>query len=361
MYHNKKKVLFFIFFATFAIILLTYGINNRIDNINYENTQIDNAKKYVCPGGQAIGIELKTKGVLVVGLADIVNSHKVTTSPAKKSGMRIGDKIISIDSTKINTTRDILNYSIRNGVKEYNFGIERNGKKFNVLITPSKSYNEEDVKFGFWARDNVAGIGTVTYVDPENYSFSAIGHGISDADTGNMIDIESGKISKANITNIKSGKKGEPGEIIGYILKDGNELGDVESNTCFGIHGTVNNKGMKFFKNDLIEVGGREDIRLGDATILSCVDNEIREYKIDIIKLYNQNTPAEKSFIIKIVDEDLLELTNGIIQGMSGSPIIQDNKLVGAVTHVFMNDPTKGYGIYIQWLFDGNYKTPSNL
>jgi len=320
-------------------------------------------KRYIIPGGQTIGVELKTEGVLVVGLADIVNSDKISTSPAKISGIRIGDKILGIDKANVESTDDIIKYTEESGIKEYTIEIERDGKISNFNITPVQIYKSDEIKFGFWARDDIAGIGTVTFFDPETGQFGAIGHGIADTDTGELIDIESGTISKANITSIKLGKKGEPGEIIGYILKDKDEdsLGTVEKNTNFGIYGNINNESISYFQNELIEIGTMEDMQLGPAIILSCVNNEIKRYNVEIIKLFYQNKPSEKSFVIKIVDSELLELTNGIIQGMSGCPVIQNNKIVGAVTHVFMNDPSKGYGIYIEWIFDEIYNNKSEL
>jgi len=363
-----KKVLFFIFFIAFLFISVFFGFSlktnpykylTNLNNINDFN--VDTSKRYVIPGGQAIGVELKTEGVLVVGLADIENLDKISTSPAKLSGIQIGDKILGIDSIEVESTDDIVEYTKLSGVKEYSIKVERNGKISNCIITPVQIYKSDEIKFGFWARDDIAGIGTVTFIDPETFRFGAIGHGIADTDTGKLIDIEYGSISKANITNIKLGKKGEPGEIMGYILKDEDSLGTVEKNTNFGIYGKINQSGMSYLKNDLIEVGAMDEIRLGPAVIYSCVNNKIKKYNIEIIKMFYQNKPSEKSFVLKITDPELLGLTNGIIQGMSGCPVIQNNKIVGAVTHVFMNDPSKGYGIYIDWIYDEIYNNKSEL
>lgn len=359
MKNFAKRVLFFIFFMAILLAAVYFGydlktnpyILTKID----DNQVIESEGKYIIPGGQTIGVELKTEGVLVVGLADIINSDKISVSPAKLAGMQIGDKILSIDGKKIPEARDIITYTNENGVRNYSFTIEREGKILSFILSPVKTYDSDEIKFGFWARDDIAGIGTVTFVDPETGKYSAIGHGISDSDTGALIDIEYGTISKANITNIKLGKKGEPGEIIGYIMKDEDSLGSVEDNTNFGIYGNLNEKSMGFFSNDLIEVGKKEEMRIGPAEIYSCVNNEIKKYDVEVTKIFYQNKPDEKSFVIKIVDDELLHLTNGIIQGMSGCPVIQNGKIVGAVTHVFMNDPTKGYGIYIEWIFDQMY------
>lgn len=368
MKNFAKRVLFFIFFISILFAIIFFGFEFKTNPYKLL-TKIDNSvdeatieKKYIIPGGQTIGVELKTEGVLVVGLADIVNSDKISTSPAKACGIEIGDKILGIDSVEVNKIDDIINYTNDCGIKKYTLKIERNGVISDFTLEPVQIYNSEDIKFGFWARDDIDGIGTVTFIDPQTGKFSAIGHGIADTDTGKLVDIETGIITKANITNIKLGKKGEPGEIIGYIMKDeDNNLGVVEKNTNFGIIGNISENSLNYFNSNLIEVGSMKEMKLGPAIILSCVNNQIMEYEIEIVKLFFQNKPAEKSFVIKIIDKELLELTNGIIQGMSGCPVIQDGKLVGAVTHVFMNDPTKGYGIYIEWIFDEINKNKSEL
>ncbi|NYB73522.1 SpoIVB peptidase [Sedimentibacter hydroxybenzoicus DSM 7310] len=359
MKNFAKRVLFFIFFIAILVTAIYFGYDLKTNPYIFTkiggNEVIETEGKYIIPGGQTIGVELKTKGVLVVGLADIVNSDEISISPAKISGMEIGDKILAIDSKKIETVDDIKSYTNDNGIKDYSFTVERDGNIISFNIAPTKTLGSDDIKFGFWARENIAGIGTITFVDPKTGKFSAIGHGISDSETGTLVDIETGRISRANITNIKLGKKGEPGEIIGYILNDGNILGTVENNTNFGIYGNINKESLGFFSKNLIEIGKKEEIRLGPAQIYSCVNNEIKIYDVEITKVFYQNKPDEKSFVIKITDYELLGLTNGIIQGMSGCPVIQNNKIVGAVTHVFMNDPTKGYGIYIEWILDEVY------
>lgn len=353
-----KRVLFFTFFIALLLTSVFFGFNLKTNPYKFaaDDPVIDTEGKYIIPGGQTVGVELKTEGVLVVGLADILDKDKTSISPAKMAGIQIGDKIMEIDSHTMRSTDDIISYTEENGIKTYNFKIDRQGRILNLKVTPVERHESDEIKFGFWARDDIAGIGTITFVDPESGYYSAIGHGISDSETGALIDIEFGTISKANITSIKLGKKGEPGEIIGYILKDKEDsLGTVLNNTNFGIYGKIDEKNIGYFSNDLIEVGKKEEIKIGPAQIISCVNNELKRYDIEITKLFYQSKPDEKSFVVKITDEELLSLTNGIIQGMSGCPVIQNNKIVGAITHVFMNDPSKGYGIYIEWIFDEIY------
>lgn len=366
MKHFKGKILILMTIICIVVGTVYFFDNNLKISYKYFNPfindeQVSFKKRYVIPGGQTIGVELKTKGILVVGLADVVNNNKISISPAKDAGMHIGDKIVSVDNKPVSKTTDFISYVKSMGIKQYNIEIERNGSRIQLLITPVKRYDANDIIFGFWARDNIAGIGTITYIDPETRLYSAVGHGITDSDTKELIDIDYGLISKANITNIKSGKRGEPGEIIGYILKDESRLGIVRKNTPFGVVGEIDEKSMTFFSNNLVEIGSKDDVKIGPAKILACLEHDIKEYDIEIIKTYYQSKATDKSFIIKIVDRELLSLTNGIIQGMSGCPIIQNGKLIGAITHVFMNDPSKGYGIYAQWLFDENTSKKSDL
>lgn len=366
MKRTNKIVLLFTLLLTIIFGVKTYTLTNSINPLNLlsksnNNEIVSNSTQYIIPGGQTVGVELKTKGVLVVGLADIVTNEKITTSPAKKAGIKLGDKIIAIDNEPINNISDIIYYSNKNKVKKYIFTLDRNNQKIKITITPVKSYKTDDIKFGFWARDNIAGIGTMTYINPQTYDFGAIAHGITDTDTGKLIDVDEGIVAKAQVTNIKVGKKGEPGEIIGYIMKEDGCLGSVEKNTNYGIFGKIDDSKINFFSEDLIKVGNRNEIHIGAASIYATIDDEVKEYDIEIVKLYKQYKPAPKSMVIKITDKKLLNLTNGIIQGMSGCPIIQDNKLVGSITHVFMNDPNKGYGIYIEWLFDENYNKSSDI
>ena len=214
-------------------------------------------------------------------------------------------------------------------------------------------------------RDKTAGIGTLTFYDENTGIFGALGHGITDIDTGELLKIENGKIMSARISEIEQGSKGSPGEIKGAFYETQDALGDITSNTEFGIYGKLYKKNLDNNKSKPLPVGFQEEVKEGKAYILTTInDNKVQKYEIEIVKAQNQPFPEQKSMIIRITDKKLLQKTGGIVQGMSGSPIIQDGKLIGAVTHVFVNDPTKGYGIYIDWMLeqaDFNYKTKSEF
>ena len=215
------------------------------------------------------------------------------------------------------------------------------------MIHPIKSVDGKN-KIGLWVRDSTAGIGTVTFIDPVTGIYGALGHPITDVDTGDIIKISKGNIVSSSIVNVKRGEKGNPGELKGVFINDDINLGSVEQNTKFGIFGKYS---LENIYTEKLKIALKDEIQEGPAQIISTVDNgEPKLYDVVIEKLLQQDNPSSKSMIIKVVDEDLLKKTGGIVQGMSGSPIIQNNKIVGAVTHVLVNKPDTGYGIYIEWM-----------
>lgn len=222
-----------------------------------------------------------------------------------------------------------------------------NGEILTSNITPSKVAANE-YKLGLWVRDSATGVGTMTFYEPQTQKFGALGHGISDADTNELLDIQTGEVVTSKVVNINKGKKGVPGEIKGSI-SNGIKLGEVYNNTNFGIFGNLENQNILTLEKykDGIEIAVRNEIKLGEATILcSLEDNEIDEYKVEITNIDIDNNTNNKSMQIKITDERLIGKTSGIICGMSGSPIIQNNKLVGALTNVLVSDPQQGYGVF---------------
>jgi len=318
---------------------------------NYKINIVDRPE--LVPGGNAIGVRLSTKGVLVVAVTDIVDINGQRKSPAKDAGLKIGDNILEIDGIKVADVEHVV--SILNDVrdKKVKILVQRNKTELLTEARPIQSMQDNNYRLGIWVRDKTSGIGTLTYFNKDTNEFGALGHGIVDADTGKLLSVDKGKIMNAKISKVEQGKKGSPGEIRGVFYEANSVIGDISANNSFGIFGTVNDEYLKMFKDKPLQIGFKEEVNEGKAYILTTVDDNIQEkFEIEIIKTQPQVKAEQKSMIIKITDKKLLEKTGGIVQGMSGSPIIQNNKLIGAITHVFVNDPTKGYGIYIEWMLE---------
>ena len=304
-------------------------------------------------GGNSIGVSLNTKGVLVVAVTDIIGIDGKNYNPARTAGIKAGDSIIDINGEKVKNAEHVV--QLLNDLKDSSIKItiERNGANFVTSVTPVQSLQDNCYRLGIWVRDKTAGIGTLTFYDEKSKNFGALGHGITDIDTGKLLNVRNGKIMDAKIANIEQGKKGEPGEIKGIFYETENTVGDIKENTNFGIYGKLNDEFIKNNRAEALPIGFRDEVKEGKAYILTTInDNKIQKYEIEILKKQQQFSPESKSMVIKITDEKLLNKTGGIVQGMSGSPIIQDDKIIGAVTHVFVNDPTKGYGLYIEWMLE---------
>lgn len=317
---------------------------------NY-NVNVVNRPELV-PGGNAIGVRMNTKGVLVVAVTEVINIKGNRISPARESGLKVGDSIIEINGEKISSAEQVVR--ILNNVKEeaVNIVVLRNKEEIKITATPIQCLQDNSYRLGIWVRDKTSGIGTMTFYDKKSNKFGALGHGISDMDTGKLLNVDNGLVMNAKISDIEQGKKGTPGEIKGVFYKTDDILGEIYDNNDYGIYGVLKDNDDIKIKNP-IPIGYKEEVKPGKAYILSTLDdNIVDKYEIEILKVEPQEKPQQKSMIIKVTDERLLNKTGGIIQGMSGSPIIQDDKLIGAITHVFVNDPTKGYGIYIEWMLE---------
>lgn len=298
----------------------------------------------VIPGGEAIGLRLYTSGVLVVGMSEIVGTDNKSYSPYKDSGIQEGDMIVKIDDKAITCTSDLITKVNECNGNSVEITYVRDGNNYITEIKPTKT-EENEYKLGLWVRDAAAGVGTITYYDLESQMFGALGHGILDIDTDQLIDIAKGEVITSKILSIVKGEKGKPGEVQGSI-DNGKVIGEVYKNTNFGIYGKLTDVSL-IEGGKTLEVMPRDEVKMGKATIICTLDNNKREeYEIEIEKLYTSTNRNNKNMIIKVTDKRLLEKTGGIIQGMSGSPILQDGKFVGAVTHVMVNNPEKGYGIF---------------
>lgn len=295
----------------------------------------------VIPLGNLIGLKLYTSGVLVIGMTEIEGKK-----PYENSGIEEGDMIVEVNNKEVTCTAELISTVNEARGEDLNIKYVRDGIEYIANIEPIKTEKNE-YKLGLWVRDGAAGIGTMTYYEPQTEKFAALGHGIIDMDTEDLINISSGELVSSRIASIVKGEEGSPGEIKGSI-SSGYTIGEINSNTGFGIYGNVKDTSRLNINNsNELEVAGRDEIKTGKATILLNLENEVRkEYEIEITKIFRNNNANNKSMLIKVTDEKLLELTGGIIQGMSGAPIIQNGKFVGAVTHVLVNDPTSGYAVF---------------
>lgn len=299
-------------------------------------------KTTVIPVGQVSGLKLYTNGVLVVGMSEIRGEDNQKYKPYENSGIEEGDRITKIDGEEVTDTKCLI--SIVNKLKGKNLNIEyvRNNEVKNCNITPIK-YTDGTYKLGLWVRDSAAGIGTLTFYEPSTGNFAALGHGITDSDTGKLVEIQNGEFLTTKILSIIKGAKGNPGKIQGTI-EEGVSIGTIYKNSNLGIYGTVNNlSGIKADLSKEMEVARRDEITLGEASIYCDADVDdssklatnmqsgssgIKEYKIEIEKIFINNDKDNKSMLIKVKDQELLEKTGGIIQGMSGSPVVQNGKFI---------------------------------
>ncbi|MGI5858877.1 MAG: SpoIVB peptidase [Tepidanaerobacteraceae bacterium] len=303
----------------------------------------------VIPGGHSLGVKLRPNGVIVVGFASIIDENGLKHQPAREAGIQVGDTIVKVNNQKIFQAEELA--QVVDKQKSVNLSVKRNDKIFEVQLNPVKN-NFGLYQIGLWVRDVAAGVGTLTFYDPKTSFYGALGHIITDADTGKIIEVGEGEIIRARVSSISPAKKNLPGEKKGVFINEEQIIGNIIANTPFGIFG----KAYQSFENPFyasLPVATVNQVREGNAKILTVIEGEkIQEYDIEIQKIIKQSYPNGKGMILKITDPELLSKTGGIIQGMSGSPIVQDGYIVGAITHVFVNDPTKGYGIFIEWMLN---------
>lgn len=317
-------------------------------NISLKNIKVAKLEEIkVVPVGKVIGLKMYTDGVLVVGLSEVEDTNNYKIKPYENSDIKPGDTIVEINKKiieDIDNLKQVINDSKGN---EIEITILRNGKLLNTNIIPVQT---EDSKYqlGLWVKDAATGVGTITFYEPESNFFGILGHGITDSDTNNLINIDSGELVTAKVISLKRGEENVPGEIKGTIVNS-QIIGEITKNTQFGVFGKLNNlTTLNIDVSKSIEVASREEIREGEAKILCSVNssNVSKEYKIEIEKIYIENDYNNKSMLIKITDEELLKETGGIIRGLSGAPIIQNGKFVGAITNVLVSNPQMGYGIF---------------
>ncbi|WLR43878.1 SpoIVB peptidase [Bacillus carboniphilus] len=306
----------------------------------------------VVPGGQSIGVKLHSLGVLVVGFHQ-VNTNGGKASPAELAGIEIGDIITQINNKKIERLKDVAPFIQEAGKtgESLELVLKRNDELVETTLVPIKDKNDKSYRIGLYIRDSAAGIGTMTFYDPKTKKYGALGHVISDMDTRKPIVVQDGQLVSSTVTSIQKGSNGSPGEKLARFSKQKEVIGTITKNSPFGIFGELNKPIHQSLINKPIPVAMSHEVKKGPAKIYTVVDhNKVEEFDVEIISTISQKFPAVKGMVLKITDKDLLNKTGGIVQGMSGSPIIQNGKIIGAVTHVFVNDSTSGYGVHIEWM-----------
>jgi len=306
----------------------------------------------VIPGGHSIGVVLHSQGVIVVGFSPVENGGQLV-SPARAAGVAVGDVILSINGVPVESdvhAAEVIDEAGRNK-QPIDLFIKRGDEQFHVSVNSLECPETKRNRIGLLIRDSAAGVGTLTFYDPKTGAYGALGHVITDADTNQPIDCDQGKIVLASVSGVQHGRRGQPGEKIGLFVEEGRELGTIQKNTPFGIYGKLLIQPENKLYPEPIPVASMNQVHPGYAEILTVVDDQtIERFSIEIQKVNFQDYPEGKGLIIKVNDRRLLDKTGGIVQGMSGSPIIQDGKIVGAVTHVLVHDPTRGYGCFLDWM-----------
>lgn len=331
-------------FVKLISVALIFGLIFSFATIN---VQAGNNSRFIFLGGDTFGVKFYNDGAVVVELEAFFDGEKYVC-PAKDGGIEASDIITEINGQTVKTNEDVQAAVFASDGKVLEMSIVRNGKHITKDITPLKN-TVGIYLLGAWVRDSCAGIGTVTYYDCDNNYFAALGHGICDNDTDLLLPLDSAEVVKANISSVAKSTVGNAGSLNGYFTDS--KIGNLTKNTDLGIFGTINNKNMSF--GSKIELGGYDDVKIGKAEIYTTVNgDEIGCYDIEITKIISKSKDTNESFAVKITSNELIEKCGGIVQGMSGSPIVQNGKLVGAITHVLVNNPTNGYGVFIENMVD---------
>lgn len=314
------------------------------------------------PGGQAVGVALYTQGVLVVGTSDLSGGEG--QSPARLAGLKAGDVITRVNGETLQGTAQLQNLLNASGDKPLPLTVKRGDSLLELILSPQRDRQSGLYRIGAWVRDSTAGVGTLSFYGqvhqkgqstPPGVTYGALGHAITDSDTQQILTVDRGEILLADVVDVRKGKRGVPGELKGSFLRENRVLGDIVLNNQFGIYGGLTDPPKHPLYPDGLPIGRKDGVHVGPATILSTVDaGGMKEYAVEIMEVNRQSAPSPRSMVLKVTDPELLEKTGGIIQGMSGSPIIQDGRLIGAVTHVYVNDPTMGYGLFIEWMLAQN-------
>ena len=346
---GKRKLVF----ITITMLLLTYIFSYQYV-IKEQSVRVSNSiTKKINPIGRIVGLKLYTKGVLVIGMSEIDGKDGKVYEPYKNSGIQEGDLIKEINGVKIENTEELANMLNCSEGRVLDIKYQNNNDDLETKITPVIT-KEDKYMIGLWVRDAACGIGTLTYYNKENNSFGTLGHGLVDVDTGKLLNVKNGDIVTSKIVSIVKGERNKAGEIRG-IIDDGIKIGEIEKNTMIGVYGIVTNEE---YINKIIlpevSVASRNEIKIGKAKAICQLENdkEPEEYEIEIKKIYKANSKDNKSMLIKITDKELINKTGGIIPGMSGTPIIQNGKFIGAITNVLVSNPEVGFAIFADLMLD---------
>lgn len=307
----------------------------------------------VIPGGHSVGVLLHSEGVIVVGQSIVQDTEGHKFNPARSAGIEVGDIILKINGVTVNSDDQVARLVDESGKsgQDVDILVKRKTKTFHAVLKPVMCQDTRRFRIGLYIRDSAAGVGTLSFYNPNTGKYGALGHVITDADTNQPIDVNDGKIVRASIQGIQAGRKGLPGEKVGMFVNDRNFTGSIEKNTKFGIYGSLNGKLKNSYYREPIPIALADQVKTGPAEMLTVLDGEtIEKFQVEVKRILPQSSPDSKGLIIEVTDKRLLNRTGGIIQGMSGSPLIQNGRLIGAVTHVFINDPTRGYGCLIEWM-----------
>ncbi|CAG7612311.1 SpoIVB peptidase [Paenibacillus solanacearum] len=307
----------------------------------------------IIPGGQTIGVKLKSAGIMVVGHHLVAVSDDKKISPGEEAKVQLGDLIMKMNGTPVNDVSKVADLVKAAGEskKPIVLTVVRNNETIEIPITPAYDVTDKAYRLGLYIRDSAAGVGTLTFYAPDQGVYGALGHVITDMDTQTPIIVGDGEIVHSNVTSISKSQNGEPGEKRAQFSKESKAIGNIEKNTQFGIFGKMFNAPDHALINKALPVAFAEDVKEGPAQIYTVVNGQkVEKFDIEVVHVAKQDYPATKGMVIKITDPRLLDKTGGIVQGMSGSPIVQNDKVIGAVTHVFVNDPTSGYGCFIEWM-----------
>lgn len=345
----RKKILYVLLTLAFLVTIVT---NQSLPCAEAAPVEVTGQTVYV--GGTPIGIKLKSKGLVVIGRNDVLTENGLVNT-IENSKLAKGDMIVAVEGNPVQTAQeftDLVNRAEYQG-KELQVTIMRGKRELDTTINPALDMVTKEYRVGLWVKEDTLGIGTLTYVENESLRFGCLGHSVIDSDTKELVPITGGEAYECTITGVVKGMRGKAGELKGAFINTSNPIGVINDNNMFGIFGKM----QEVVRNELyphpVEVLSNHSIKPGKASIVTTVYGDTpKEYQIEIVKVNNRQRAGDKSMVIRITDPTLLDATGGIVQGMSGSPILQDGKLCGAITHVFINDPTRGYAVFAEWMLN---------